>query len=505
MKLFVKYFIIFLLLAIPSVMVVAQFVGKAPVLSNVTISDLDDNSVVVEWETDVNTDAVINYGLNEYHGIMRYPLYDKKKHKIVIDKLEPSTTYHFRVVSSDSHGNRSTSGGFVFTTKGIRGIPGIEEIRVEEERALAEKIVTALDGIYTPEAAEFVLEQVDRAVESILGSSGGGGGEGEEAGMAIEPPSIVGAPNVEVATTEAEIRWFTNRESSTMVYLASEQDYDAESAQPYNISQGVPDEFVTEHLIKVIGLKPSTTYHFQAVSEDRQGFAGRSRDFTFTTKSILPVIRNVRILKVEETSATVAWTTDVIADSLVEYTNTRTNETKFAGDPSFVTSHNIRLVDLEFGTRYSAIIKSQNEAGDQMVSDRFTFITVKDELAPIISKVNNESTLFPGEEIKIQTIVSWETDEPSLCQFFYTQGLAGADDGDSLPKELNPVAEHVQVVVGFAPSTVYRFWLKCEDLAGNSTRSEDFVLFTPQKEKSIIDIILENFEGTFGWVKNITN
>ena len=33
--------------------------------------------------------------------------------------------------------------------------------------------------------------------------------------------------------------------------------------------------------------------------------------------------------------------------------------------------------------------------------------------------------------------------------------------------------------------------------------SEDFVLFTPEKEKSIIDIILENFEGAFGWIKNI--
>ena len=45
--------------------------------------------------------------------------------------------------------------------------------------------------------------------------------------------------------------------------------------------------------------------------------------------------------------------------------------------------------------------------------------------------------------------------------------------------------------------------MKCTDEAGNETQSEDFVLITPVKEKSIIDIILENFEGTFGWVKNI--
>ena len=60
------------------------------------------------------------------------------------------------------------------------------------------------------------------------------------------------------------------------------------------------------------------------------------------------------------------------------------------------------------------------------------------------------------------------------------------------------------MIVGFASATVYQFWMFCHDEAGNESRSEDFVLITPVKEKSIIDIILENFEGTFGWVKNIS-
>jgi hypothetical protein len=237
------------------------------------------------------------------------------------------------------------------------------------------------------------------------------------------------------------------------------------------------------------------------------GLIGESDDDTFKTKSILPEIRNIKILKVQETTATITWNTDVPADGLISYTSLRTNQTKSAGDPTFATSHSVQLNELEFGTRYSAIIKSVNEAGDEVESEPITFVTVKDEVAPIISKVNNESTLFPGAETKIQTIAGWETDEPALCQFFYSQGLAGVGDDqeESLEKEVNPVTEHVKVVVGFAPSTVYRFWMICEDLVGNSTRSEDFVLFTPEKEKNIIDIIIENFEGTFGWLKNITN
>jgi hypothetical protein len=29
------------------------------------------------------------------------------------------------------------------------------------------------------------------------------------------------------------------------------------------------------------------------------------------------------------------------------------------------------------------------------------------------------------------------------------------------------------------------------------------VLITPDKQKSIVDVILQNFQGTFGWVNNI--
>ena len=60
----------------------------------------------------------------------------------------------------------------------------------------------------------------------------------------------------------------------------------------------------------------------------------------------------------------------------------------------------------------------------------------------------------------------------------------------------------MEVVVDFAPATVYQFYLTCEDEAGNSIKSDNFVLFTPIQEKNI-DLILENFQSTFGWLRNI--
>jgi superfamily II DNA/RNA helicase len=88
----------------------------------------------------------------------------------------------------------------------------------------------------------------------------------------------------------------------------------------------------------------------------------------------------------------------------------------------------------------------------------------------------------------------------------YREGVAGGVDPITIEKENEQFSTtHVEVIVDFAPATVYQFWLNCTDEAKNTIQSENFVLFTPIQEKNIIDLILENFQSTFGWVKNITN
>jgi hypothetical protein len=147
---------------------------------------------------------------------------------------------------------------------------------------------------------------------------------------------------------------------------------------------------------------------------------------------------------------------------------------------------------------------AENAGGDRVKSNPLTFVTVKDEAPPIISNVTNESTIFPGGESRIQTIIEWSTDEPSHCALSYREGITGGVEPTVIDDEESGFTEkHVQVIVEFAPATVYQFWLSCEDQAGNTVDSENYVLFTPIQEKNIIDIILENFEATFGWVKNI--
>ncbi len=442
-------------------------------VSNVTITEIKSDTATIQWKTDTETDGVLNYGLDSSVGIVRDTALDKTSHLLTIENLDPVTTYYFRVVSTDKDGNKGAAAGFVFTTK-------------DDQHAQASKAIKDIKKVTDPEELKRVVDEVQQQAQDV-----------------IRAPSIIGSPKVEASSQEATISWSSDRPSNSMVQFSQDADFQGGS---YDAAQGNSSESTTRHSVTLTGLNPSTLYHFQVSSSDTLGLKGISEDDTFRTKSILPSIQNLKISRIQETSAVVSWSTgDVKAKGRVEYKNMRTNVARTVGDPVLTTSHTIQVAGLEFGTRYQAIVYATNEAGEEMAGKPFTFITVRDVVPPQIMKVTNESTLYPSEDTKVQTIITWQTDEPANCTVSYTQGLVHDENnqGDSLPTETNPLTDHTQVVVGFAPATVYKFWVICNDVAGNESKSDDFVLITPIKEKNIIDIILENFQGTFGWVNKI--
>lgn len=442
-------------------------------ISNVTITNTTASSTTISWTTDVETDATVNYGLDASYGIVRDPSVSSKTHTLTIPNLDPATSYHFQVESTDGQGNKSATAGFVFTSAGTQ----------------SQKINAEISKVKDQKTLELIAEQVKAT-----------------AGVVLKPPAIVGAPKVVPDTNGATISWSTDRESSSMVALVPTAQYVAGGADPYTINQGDPKESTTKHVVHVIGLNPSTEYHFQASSQDATGLNGQTEDDTFTTKSILPQISGAKITRVQETSATISWSTgNVLAQGLVDYTDLHTKKKKSFGDPVYTTNHTVQLTGLTFGTHYTVVIRATNQGGDEVDSKPLSFVTVRDVVPPVISKVNNESTLFPSDDVKIQTIITWVTDEPANCQLFYTQGLVhdAANEGSSMPMEANPLTLHTQVVIGFAPASVYKFWMQCHDVAGNQAQSDDYVLITPTKEQNIVDLILANFQGTFGWVNKI--
>jgi hypothetical protein len=471
-----------------------------PDISNVAISDVTETSITITWETDEDADSLVNYGLHEDYGIVHVPSAERTSHSITLDELEPGQTYYFRVVSSDIEGNQGIAADYKVVTEGTpksgEDTGEGKETQTQENQTVQEQTQSQTDSQTTQEiiqqiqeitSVEQLQEIVNETVKAIQGIT--------------EDLTIVGPPTVIAETTSAVVKWTTDRAASSEVVFSPSNEY---IEGQYVYSQASTDGDVTEHEVRLIGLESYTEYHFKVRSTDTYDITGESRDYTFKTKASLPDIKNLRIVKVEENSATLAWDTTVPAKALIEYQDLSTGAQNSVGRPTLATTHQMRISDLTLGTRYLAFVIAENAGGDRIKSNPIMFVTVKDTAPPIISNVTNESTLFPGGESRIQTIIEWNTDEPASCKLSYREGItAGVEPTVIEPDETTYAEEHVEVIVDFAPATVYQFWLTCADESHNSVDSENYVLFTPIQEKNIIDIIIENFESTFGWVKNI--
>jgi hypothetical protein len=462
--------------------------NRAPEITEVKVASSTETSVTITWKTNENADSAVNYSLNPDLGMVRVPVANRTSHSVTLENLEPGRTYYFRVISADEEGNQGISADYKIDVE--------SENRTENsgegtgvgpgQTNTPQEIIEQIEQIQNPQQLQEILNETVKAIAGIT-----------------EDLTIIGPPTVIPETTTALVSWVTDRPASSEVRFSRTNGF---NGTDFDFSQSSTAGAVTEHEIRLIGLEPFTEYSFQVRSTDSYQITGESRNFTFRTKAALPDIRNLRIVKVEENAATLAWETTVPAKALIEYQDLTNGGQSSVGRPTLATTHQMRLADLTLGTRYVAFVIAENSGGDRVRSQPIQFITVRDISAPLISNVTNESTIFPGGESRIQTIVEWNTDEPASCIMTYREGVAGGVDPIVLEKEnLEYNTNHVEVITDFAPATVYQFWLNCTDEAENTIQSENFVLFTPIQEKNIIDLILENFESTFGWVKNITN
>ena len=90
-----------------------------PVIGDVSVMNVTNNSVVITWITDEFADSVVRYGENStvYTEICRDELF-VKEHEITLTGLAPATRYYFVVNSTDRSGNSAESLEYWFDTSG---------------------------------------------------------------------------------------------------------------------------------------------------------------------------------------------------------------------------------------------------------------------------------------------------------------------------------------------------------------------------------------------------
>lgn len=197
-----------------------------------------------------------------------------------------------------------------------------------------------------------------------------------------------------------------------------------------------------------------------------------SSETEFEPDETPPVISDVTVEDVTTTTAQVTWITDEPADSQVEYgPQANLGQTTPAGG-ELVTSHSVTLTGLTANTTYHLRVKSTDAAGNQAVSEDYTFTTQPpDTAAPAIADLDIRDVTATS------ATVIWNTDEPATGQVEY-----GTDAGYGQTSVLEEALRtaHSHTLTGLTPGITYHLRARSTDAAGNLGLSADQAFTTTE-------------------------
>lgn len=483
---------------------------EAPKVTNVKTVNQDPFTVLVTWDTDKESNTLVKYGYTNSYGVLVGDETARTlSHSITLSSLDPATTYHFKAESFVDTSLVGLSADLTFTTLNTAGeivtstpetTPTSTDSTTSADDMILTKIKTASVRLLEKMLRSFSINPAIKEIpeDSIVATIA------DITQRVVGAPTIVGLrPEVQVHGTEAIIGWYTDKKTDGIVSYVKHSEYQPAEARPYTSSAADTSPISTVHVVDLKNLEPATQYHFQVISKGEIGSETKSKDFVFTTESVLPTIEDITIVEVRANAADLAWKTNIPTISTIVYTNLTTKKTATVGDQAMLVNHTFTVPDLDPGAKYSVVIKSENEAKDITASAPISFTTIIDDGAPLISNLAANSTLYPGKNSKVQTIMTWHTDEPASSQIFYQEGVQDKGSVLSTPFDANLTTDHILVLTNFKPGTVYKYWSESADSSGNTSHSATFTMLTPIQKETIIDIIGKNFQSVFGWTNRV--
>lgn len=174
----------------------------------------------------------------------------------------------------------------------------------------------------------------------------------------------------------ARITWTTDELSNSQVEYGLGTNYGSFSALDTTRTR--------THQVDLHGLLPNTTYHFRVRSADPSANLALSPDQGFATVALdttPPVISGVEILNILDRSATIRWSTNEIANSIVDFGQTLAYGST-ASDSTHLTFHQINLSGLLPNTTYYFRIRGNDPSGNKAVSEGHILFT-KSEIVTI--------------------------------------------------------------------------------------------------------------------------
>ena len=283
-------------------------------------------------------DAEIEYGETTDYGNSATSSTLTRDHLINLSDLATSTTYHYRVISTDANGNTSTSSDQTFTTLFLsvsieddNAPPTISNVtastisdtqatitwttnelstsqilygttasygsQTTEDTTLTYQHSVTISGLTKKTTYHYQVISKDAASNSASSQDNtftttdqpgivetitqGGGGIliiEKKAKPDETPPTISGIGIKDITYSSVTISWQTNEATDGFVKYGETTDY--------GLIAGNPEESKTSHSVNLVSLIPGTTYHFRILSKDSYGNLGSSADKTFTTLGV---------------------------------------------------------------------------------------------------------------------------------------------------------------------------------------------------------------------------
>ncbi|MGH7196419.1 MAG: fibronectin type III domain-containing protein [Candidatus Saccharimonadales bacterium] len=500
----------------------------APVISNVASNNVTATGATITWNTNEVSDSQVEYGTTTAYGQSTPPNATMvADHSASLSGLQPGTTYHYRVLSRDGAGNVATSTDETFTTPVVPPtLQGHWQFDEASGLLAADSSGNGRGGTLEL-GANFVSPgrfgnavNFDGADDYVNIQPFDVSGQAMTISAWVNPDSFTGSYQdnriISKANgsseqshywmlstfkkdTQTVLRFRLKAGGTTKTLIATTGNvplnqwshvvarYDGTTMKLYlNGTEvgwvGKTGAIDTDPTVGVnIGRNPgSNSSEWDGKIDDARVYsraldAAEIQDLATgtPTDTTAPSISNVASSNVTTAGATVQWTTNEPADSLVEYGSTTAYGSSTPLGTNLTANHSADLSGLQAGTTYHYRVLSKDAAGNSAVSGDFTFTTaqppVQDTTPPVISNIVSSNATTSSATI------TWDTDEPADSQVEY-----GTTDqfGSVTAPNTALTTSHSNALSGLQPGTTYHYRVLSRDGAGNVATSASATLTT---------------------------
>jgi hypothetical protein len=188
--------------------------------------------------------------------------------------------------------------------------------------------------------------------------------------------------------------------------------------------------------------------------------------FLTTDPALFPVISAVSASSTATTTASISWTTDILADSQVEYGLTMSYSTSTSiTDSGGITSHIRTLTGLMAGTPYHYRVKSRSFSGNLTTSGDYTFTTNSE---PETTQPSTPTGLTVTPISSTQINLAWASSTDNVGVIGYKVEMC---QGHSCTNYVNIATTTTKFYNDewLLGKTTYRYRVRAYDAAGNNS------------------------------------